>query len=227
MSVWQTIREIAIDIPVGAILRVLGASSATDKTRSVAFTIALIALSAKMARADGVVSQNEIAAFGQILHVPDDEKAHVNRVFDMAKQDMAGYDSYARQVAKMFADRPGVLEDVLDALFHIAKADLVVHPVEIQFLEVVAGIFGFDERAWKRIKASHLGRPDSDAYSILGADPDDANDVLRKAYRTLVKEHHPDALIARGVPQEFIDVANERLATINGAWEEISRERGI
>ena len=200
---------------------------ASDATRQTAFTIAVIALSAKMAKADGQVTPDEVQAFRQILDVPEDELKNVGRVFDVARKDARGFEPYARQVAKMFSDRPAVLEELLDALFHIAKADRVMHPQEEAFLQEVATIFGFDEAKFARIRAGHLGADASDPYAILGVSHDAADDEVRAAWRTLIKENHPDKLIADGMPQDFIDVATAKMATINDAWSKIQKQRGM
>jgi len=197
-----------------------------DATRQTAFTIAVIALSAKMAKADGKVTPDEIAAFRQILHVPEEELRNVGRVFDLARQDARGFEPYARQVARMFADRPAVLEELLDALFHIAKADRIMHPQEEEFLREVAAIFGFDDAKFARIRAAHLGPDASDPYAILGVPHDADNAAVRAAWRDLIKQNHPDKLIAEGMPQDFIDVATAKMATINAAYEQIRTQRG-
>ncbi len=199
----------------------------TDATRQTAFTIAVIALSAKMAKADGQVTQDEIRAFRQILDVPEEELKNVGRVFDVARQDARGFEPYARQVAKMFAERPAVLEELLDALFHIAKADRVVHPQEEAFLKDVAAIFGFDDAKFARIRAAHLGADGSDPYAILGVRHDASDDEVRAAWRQLVRENHPDKLMSEGLPKDFIEMASAKMATINGAWEQIRKKRGI
>ena len=199
----------------------------TDATRQTAFTIAVIALSAKMAKADGQVTREEINAFRQILHVPEEELKNVGRVFDVARRDARGFEPYARQVARMFAERPAVLEELLDALFHIAKADRVMHPQEEAFLRDVATIFGFDDAKFARIRAGHLGADASDPYAILGVPHDASEDAVRAAWRVLIKENHPDKLIAEGLPQDFVDMATAKMATINGAWQEVRKQRGM
>lgn len=200
---------------------------ASDKTRQTAFTIAVIALSAKMAKADGQVTPDEVEAFRQILHVPEEELKNVGRVFDVARKDARGFEPYAKQVAKMFVDRPAVLEELLDALFHIAKADRIIHPQEEEFLHDVAMIFGFDDAKFARIRAGHLGADASDPYAILGV-AHDADDVaVRAAWRSLIKENHPDKLVAEGMPQDFIDMATAKMATINDAWTKIQKQRGL
>ncbi|MEX2453180.1 MAG: TerB family tellurite resistance protein [Rhodospirillaceae bacterium] len=227
----------AVGGPLGALIgavaghavdRLRGQEEVTDDaTRQTAFTIAVIALSAKMAKADGHVTPDEVAAFRQILDVPEEELRNVGRVFDVARRDARGFEPYAKQVANMFADRPAVLEELLDALFHIAKADRIMHPQEEAFLREVAVIFGFDEAQFARIRAGHLGADAADPYAILGVPHDAPDDAVRAAWRTLIKENHPDKLMAEGLPKDFIDMATSKMATINAAWAEIRRKRGL
>ena len=193
----------------------------------VAFTIAVIALSAKMAKADGIVTPDEVEAFTQVFQVEPGDEKHVARVFNLARQDVAGYETYARQIARIFQDRPGVLEDLMDGLFHIARADGLVHEAELGFLHRVASIFGFSDFEFARIRVSNPGEAVRDPYLVLGVTPDATDDELKKAYRRAVSENHPDRMIARGVPKEFLALANEKLAAINAAWEALKNERRL
>ena len=244
MSVWGKIiggaAGFAMGGPLGALLGGLAghafdrmrdtqaeAGGGGDGERQVAFTIGVIVLGAKMAKADGVVTRDEVQAFREVFHIPADEVGNVARVFDLAKKDSRGFEPYARQLAGMFRDNPAVLEDLLDGLFHIAKADDVYHPAENEFLGCVAAIFGFSAAEFDRIRAGHVGSDDSDPYAILGLDREASDDELKRRYRTLIREHHPDTLIAQGVPQEFVDVANEKLAVINDAYDRIAKKRGL
>ena len=192
--------------------------------RDAAFSAALIALSAKMAKADGVVTQSEVAAFRRIFKMPVTEQAHVASLFDLARRDVAGYDAYAARVARLYAHDPQVLEDVLDGLFVIAKADGAVHEAEFAFLEDVAAIFGFSGAAFARIAARHVIGPEGDPYQVLGVARGTPFADIRARYRRLVAENHPDVFIARGLPPDFIAIATDRLATINRAFEAIERE---
>jgi len=196
-------------------------------TKQVAFTMAVIALGAKMAKADGIVTRDEVDAFKQVFRVPDEEMKNVARVFDQARKSPLGFEAYAGQIARMFRGQPAVLEELLDGLFHIAKADGQVGPDELGYLREVAGIFGFSAHDFERLRAEHLGPDKADPYEILGADRKSGDAEIKAVYRKLVREHHPDRLIAKGVPKEFIDVATEKLATINAAWDKIAKERGI
>ncbi|HEX3653625.1 MAG TPA: DnaJ family molecular chaperone [Rhizomicrobium sp.] len=237
MSIWGKIGGAAAGLlaggPVGAVFGALAGHILVDRPSvaspratdpGVAFTIAMIALGAKMAKADGVASGDEEEAFRQYFRVPPSEEANVRRIFRLARQDTAGFESYARQIANIYRGQPAVLEDILDGLFEIAKADGVLHPGELAFLERVADIFGFAPNEFRRIRASHF--PDrSDPYVILGVAHDASEDEIKRTYRMLVRENHPDSLMARGVPEEFVKLANDKLAAINTAYEKIGQER--
>ncbi|MEE9314724.1 MAG: DnaJ family molecular chaperone [Rhizobiaceae bacterium] len=201
-----------------------------ETRKRVSFSVAIIALSAKMAKADGVVTPDEVAAFREVFSVPPQEFENVSRLFDLAKQDVAGFDSYGAQVRSLFpGNDPGdaeILQDVLDALFHIAKADGVIHENELLFLEEIAALFGFEALAFERIKLRHMEPQDANPYAVLEADPTWDYVKLKSHYRKRVAESHPDKLMARGVPEEFIMIATDRLAALNGAWEAIEIMHG-
>lgn len=189
------------------------------------FSIALIALSAKMAKADGVVTDDEIAAFQDFFSFSEEDADKVRSVYTLAQQDVAGYEHYLSQVAKIFGDESVVLEDVLDCLFHIAAADGVAHPRELELLEMAAEKFEISASSLRRIKSVHLGLGEDDPYVILDVAPSIDDTGLKTAYHRLVKEHHPDAMIARGVPPTLVKIAEGRIAAINGAYEQIRAER--
>jgi DnaJ like chaperone protein len=224
MSIWARIAESisATSYSIGGFLAKLARSRATTPEKSIAFTIGMIALGAKMAKADGAVTQGEINAFKQVFHVPQSELAAVARVFNLAKQDVAGFDSYARQIARLFKTKSPILEDVLDGLFHIAKADGAIHTGEMDFLEAVAGIFGFSESEFETITLRHVG--ETDPYRILGLDHHALPATIKQRYRKLVRAHHPDRHIAAGVPKEMIALATGRLQRINEAYGRIMKE---
>lgn len=230
---------LAIGGPIGALLGAVAGHYAYDEdvlnlrekaqeqTRQIAFTMGVIALSAKMAKADGVVTQDEVRAFNKVFDVARDEHANVQKIFRLAHQDVAGYELYAAQLAKLFGERAQTLEDVLDGLFYIAMADGIMHPDEMIYLQHVASIFGFDEAGFAHIRERHMGKDKADPYVILGVERSISDTELKSAYRLLVRENHPDRAIARGVPEEMVSLANERLATINAAWDRIVDQRGL
>ena len=238
MSIWGKIlggaAGFALGGPLGALLGAAAGHAVDhirrpqegDQSKSIGFTIAVVALGAKMAKADGVVTRDEVEAFKKVFQIPRDEVKNVGRVFDQARKDHRGFEPYARQIAGMFSDNPAVLEELLYCLAYIARADGHVHPNELEFLRKVAEIFGLDAAAFERVTALRSG-DEADPYSILGAKRAATDDELKSIYRDLVRENHPDRLIAQGMPEEFVQVANERLAAINVAWDKISQERGI
>ena len=224
----------AVGGPIGALLGGVAGHMLVDRAgavfgpmpRDLVFTTGLVALAAKMAKSDGVVTRSEVDAFERIVEVPDSAHARVKRLFDLAKTTTDGFEAYARQLADAFRDEPKLLEDVLDGLFHIAKADGAVHEAEFAYLKAVANIFGIADREFDCITARHVRRED-DPYVILGVERSLDNDVLKRRYRRLVADNHPDREIARGLPPEAVRIATERLAAINAAWERIAAERGI
>src|ERR1043165_1463261 len=232
MSVWGKVSGAAAGLfvggPVGALVGAVAGHFFLDRESDpgVTFTIAVVALAGKMARADGVVSEEEFRVFRQAFGVPPEEEGSVQRIFNLARQDIAGFEYYAGQIARLFVGNPAMLEDVLDGLFEIAKADGVLHPGELAFLERVAEIFGFAPNEFRRIRASHF--PDrEDPYFILGVAHDAGENEIRHTYRLLVRENHPDSLMARGVPPEFVKLANDKLAAINAAYDRVIEERGF
>jgi DnaJ like chaperone protein len=232
MSVWGKVSGAAAGLfvggPVGALVGAVAGHFFLDRESDpgVTFTIAVVALAGKMARADGVVSEQEFEIFRQAFGVPPEEEGNIRRIFNLARQDIAGFEYYAGQIARLFVGNPAMLEDVLDGLFEIAKSDGVLHPEEAKFLERVAEIFGFAPNEFRRIRASHFAPELTDPYVILGLSYSADDNELRQTYRRLVRENHPDSLMARGVPQEFIKLATDKLAAINTAYEKIRAERG-
>ena len=240
MSIWGKViggaTGLALGGPIGLLVGAIGGHF-VDKYRteqepdperakkSMGFTIAVIVLSAKMAKADGVVTRDEVDAFRQVFRVPEDEVKNVARVFDQARKDAAGFEPYAHQVAGMFKTAPQVLEELLWCLAHIAKADGVVHPNEHAFLQKVADIFGFDNATFERVTALQLSPDEADPYRILGVSHDADDETVKQAHRKLVRENHPDRLMAQGMPEEFVSHANDKLAMINAAYDRIRAAR--
>jgi DnaJ like chaperone protein len=233
MTVWGKVTGAAAGLlmggPLGGLVGAIAGHFLFDREGDpgVAFTIAIIALSAKMAQADGQVTEQEFAVFHRVFGIPPHEEGNVRRIFNLAAQDIAGFEAYAGQIAGLFRGNPAMLEDILDGLFEIAKSDGVLHPGESAFLEKVAEIFGFAPNEFRRIRASHFAPELTDPYVILGLSYTADENELRQTYRRLVRENHPDSLMARGVPEEFLKLANDKLAAINTAYRRIRLERGL
>ncbi len=225
MSIWSRIAAALSALTSGEGLTAVFDRLRAPPERTVAFTIAVIALGAKMAKADGLVTRDEVAAFRQVFSIPAGEEENAARVFNLARQDVAGYDDYARRIARMFHDGRDVLTDLLEGLFHIAVADGAYHPAEDAFLHEVAGIFEIGEREFRAIRARFVPDAEPDPYDVLGLQPGAGLDEARAAWRRLVRESHPDRMLARGVPEEAVRLAEKRLIAVNRAWEEISAGR--
>jgi DnaJ like chaperone protein len=232
MTVWQKFSGVASAVGdagggfLGDLARVFGLDRAVEPQNDIAFTIAVIALSAKMARADGVVSPLEMQAFKQVFQTAPEEERNVKRVFDLAKQDVAGYDSYADEIAKLLGDDKKLLQDVLEGLIYVATVDGGLHPEEDAFLADVARRFGFSPSEYRFFRARFVadhGNP----YDALRLSPDATNEEIRRQYRKLVADNHPDKLMGRGVPPEFVEIATRKLAAINAAYDTIAKERGL
>ena len=224
MSIWTRIGQALSALVDGEPLSAVFEKLTTPPEQTVGFTIAVIALGAKMAKADGTVTRDEVAAFRQIFTIPPEEEDHAARIFNMARTDASGFEHYAAKIARMFRDRPEVLADLLEGLVFIAYADGKFHPEEDAFLNEVHRIFGLSDQSFRSIKARHL--PDvTDPYEILGVSPDIGDRDLRRAWRDLVRELHPDGMLARGVPAEAQKLAEQRLVAVNDAYELIRAER--
>jgi DnaJ like chaperone protein len=224
MSIWKRIGDALSALVEGEPLSAVFDKLRTPPEQTVAFTIAVIALGAKMAKADGQVTRDEVATFRRIFTIPEADAPQAARIFNMARRDVAGFDGYARQVARMFHDREEVRIDIVEGLVEIATADGEYHPNEDAFLREVCEIFDLTEACFRRILARHL--PDmEDPYEILGLPVSATDRELKERYRMLARRLHPDQMIARGVPEEARQLAERRLAKVNAAYEAIRDER--
>tara|TARA_Y100000590_G_scaffold426137_1_gene534864 strand:- start:25 stop:762 length:738 start_codon:yes stop_codon:yes gene_type:complete len=244
MSIWGKIiggtAGFAIGGPLGAIIGVL-AGNVYDKSKKNnfnnnqisnqqkqnLFALSIIILSAKIAKSDGVVTEDEIHAFKEKFKIPKDEINQVSKIFNEAKKSMYGYKKIADQVGILFNDNKLLLEELLNNLFYIAEADGKISVNEIEVLKSIASSFNLKENDFQRIFHSRLKDKNSDPYKVLGVDRNDTDDIIRKKWINLNKEHHPDNLVAKGMPQEFIDQANKELSSINIAYDKIKKYRGI
>ncbi|MGI9388746.1 MAG: TerB family tellurite resistance protein [Boseongicola sp.] len=221
MSIWSRIAEALAALSSGEPLSAVFEKLRTPPEQSVAFAIAVIALGAKMAKADGLVTRDEVTAFREIFFIPHDEEENAAKVYDLARQDVAGFEEYATSVARLFDSAHITLCDLLEGLFHIAVADGSYHPNEDDFLARVADIFGITDREFRSVRTRFVPDADPDPWDVLGVDPEASIDDIHAAWRQLVRESHPDRMIARGVPEEAIKLAEKRLVAINRAWESI------
>ncbi len=231
MSIWQRFPNVATSLSkAGSVLGFLrglaGGDRVPDPQNTVAFTIGLIALSAKMAKSDGVVTTDEVQAFNQLMRVPPEEADRVRQVFDLAKQDVAGFDSYARQIADLLAGDHALLLKVLEGLFVVAAADGVLHEREESFLREVSDIFAIPPSEFRYVRALFV-RDAGNPYEVLGVAPSASDAEIKARHRKLVVQVHPDRLSGLGQSTELIEAANRKLAAINAAFDTLRKERGF
>jgi len=222
MSLWSRISEALAALSKGESLTDVFDRLRTPPDRTVGFAIAVIALGAKMAKADGQVTRDEVTAFRDVFQIARNDEAGAARVFNMARTDIAGYEEYARRIQSMFSSDSKALCDLMEGLFHIAMADGFYHPNEDKFLEDVARIFKLPNSEFQALRARFVPDAHPDPYTVLGVRPDSDYGDIRSAWRKLVRETHPDAMFARGVPEEAIKLAEKRMIDINRAWDEIN-----
>ena len=191
------------------------------------FAISVVVLAAKLAKCDGAVKREEIDAFKRLFRIPPESLREVGLLFDQARDSADDYRAFARRLGEAFPDNKGMLEDVLAALFQIARADGALTKSEVGFLQQVQLNFGLDATAWERARDGRSQQSYSSSAAAAQTGPDASDDALRQAWRQLMRENHPDSLAARGVPKEFIKRATDKVAEINAAWDRVKRERKL
>ncbi len=226
MTLWTRITDALAALTAGESLSDVFAHLRTPPERSAGFAIAVIALGAKMAKADGQVTRDEVSAFREVFTIPPEEEKNAARVFNLARTDVAGFEEYAARVAAMFHNDDKALCNLMEGLFFIAMADGEYHPAENEYLTRVGEIFGMNDMHFRQLRSRFVPDADPDPYQVLGVEHDAPLADIRKVWRIEVRESHPDRMMARGVPQEAIKLAEKRLIAVNRAWEEINETRG-
>lgn len=244
MSIWGKIiggtAGFALGGPIGAILGMMVGGSFDKKIKRLSnnsqisqehkkniFALSVIILSAKIAKADGQVTNDEIFAFKEKFKIPDNEMPEVGKIFNEAKKTKDGYEKIALQVGELFSNNKFLLEELLNNLFYIAESDGDTSIDEIKILKSISKNFGLSENDFERIYHSRLNNKNSDPYKVLNVSRSDDDLSIRKKWIKLNKEYHPDNLIAKGLPKEFIDQSNDELASINISYDKIKKQRGI
>ena len=187
------------------------------------FALSLIVLSAKLSKADGQVSKEELIAIKDKLKIPENEIEQVGQIFNKAKQESAGYEQYAQQIAQIYKNNPNVLDEVINILFYIAEADGNVSQSELDMMQHIAQIFGLTQSQFNSIKESRKNSDKLNPYIVLGSKPEEGLQTIRKKYLQLSKEHHPDLLISKGVPKEVIEESKKKMRAINSAFDQIEK----
>jgi DnaJ like chaperone protein len=190
-----------------------------------AFSTAVTALGAKLSKADGYSDVLEYDAFSRVFQADGGSERNIERLYGLASQTSLGFEGYAKRLAKRYRKCPQLLEDVLDGLFHIAASDGAVTGRELDYLEQVSGHFGLSPLTFRRLKAMHLGHGEDDPYAVLNVAHDARDEVVRAAWKSLIADAHPDRLAARGLPDDYAEVAAAKAAAINAAYDMVMAER--
>ena len=189
--------------------RSAGGFRSSRQTQQV-FALSLIVLSAKLSKADGSVSREELVAVKDKLKIPENELDQVGKIFNQAKTEAAGYEPYAQQIAQIYKKNSQVLEEVINILFYIAEADGHISETELNMIEHIAQIFGLSSSQYNSIKESRKNSDKLNPYVVLESKSDDDLQIIRKRYLKLSKEHHPDLLLSKGVPEEVIEESKKK-----------------
>ena len=202
--------------------RARGGFSAIGQSQKI-FALSLIVLSAKLSKADGQVSREELIAVKDKLKIPENEIDQVGKIFNQAKEESTGFEPYAQQIAQFYKGNLNVLEEVINILFYIAESDGKVSIEETKMIEKIAYIFGLSELQYNSIKESRKSSDKLNPYMVLESSPNDNLQIIRKRYLKLSKEHHPDLLLSKGVPEEVIEESKKKMRAINSAWDQIQK----
>ena len=244
MNIWGKViggtTGFALGGPLGAIIGMMiggsfdrsarkfsSSNQITQQQKQNVFALCIIVLSAKIAKADGQVTKEEIYTFKEKFNIQAEEMSEVSKIFNEAKKSSFGFKNIADQVGNLFSDNKVLLEQLLNNLFYIAEADGLTSNNEVEVLRSISQSFHFNETDFQRIFHSRLNNKESDPYKILGVTREDSDNNIRKKWIELSKEHHPDYLIAKGMPKEFIKEANKELSSINLAYDKIKELRGF
>lgn len=187
------------------------------------FALSLIVLSAKLSKADGKVSKEELIAVKDKLKIPENEIDQVGKIFNKAKEESTGYQPYAEQIAQIYKNNLNVLEEVINILFYIAEADGNISDAELNMIEDISNIFGLNQSQFNSLKESRKSSDKLNPYVVLESNPEDNIADIRKKYIKLSKEHHPDLLLSKGVPSEVIEESKKKMRAINLAWDQIQK----
>ena len=208
----------------------IGAGQQSMQDYQAIFMVSLISMAAKISKADGHVSAAEISVLDDFLknelRLSAQERQTASRIFNQAKQYHGDYADFAREFHTISSGNHQLLVTMLHLLFRIAASDAQVNPAEQEMIHNIARIFNLSAGEFDQIKSFYI-KETSGSYKILGCTPASSDEEIKKAYRKLAHEYHPDKILAKGLPEDFVKFANQKLKEINEAYDRIKKERAI
>ena len=193
------------------------------------FFATVFAMLGKLAKADGQVTEDEIGAVGRFMdqiHLNERSRNFAKSIFNQAKEIDVPFEALANQFYRMAGSDRMKLIMMIDILLRVAMADGKYHPAEERLIENAARIFNITEEEYQKLKTQYV-RDFSKYYAILGCDESDTVDEIKKKYRKIAAEYHPDKIAHKELPEEFMDFANSKLQEINEAYARVKEERGF
>jgi DnaJ like chaperone protein len=194
-----------------------------------AYFVCMFSILGKLAKVDGVVTRAELAAvdsFIATMNIAENEKQFARQIFNEAKHSPYAIEDFAQQFHDISRGQQAVLSSFLEVLFRVAAADGALHPAEESALRTVQRVFGISDRRFNDIRAVYADDIDK-YYKRLNCTPGSSVEEIKSSYKKLVKDFHPDTIIAKGLPEEFIDFAATRFREIQEAYEKIRKEKGF
>ncbi len=201
-----------------------------SQQRQAIFFTAAFSMVGKLAKADGRVCPDEIAAIEKIakeaLGLDNQTRAYAINVFTEAKDRPESFSDYARQFGDVFRQDQQLCQFMMTFLFQVAMADGELHPQEENMLLEAKSAFSLHESVYQSLRSRYVGLHSSSVslskhYENLGISNNATAPEIKKAYRQKATEFHPDKIEGKGLPPEFIKFANDRLAEINESYDAI------
>ena len=201
-----------------------------QEQKQAVFFASVFAMLGKMAKVDGKVSQTEIkvveAFMRDHLRLNKQSRMFAVNIFNRAKNDPYPYIQYASEFARHFHDDTNMRMLLFEMLFQVAAADGVIHSAEEHLLRQTIRYLNISVHLFDELKARLTPTADP-AYAVLGVSPDASDDEVKKAFRAKVMEYHPDKIVSKGLPEEFLKFAEEKFKEVNEAYDRIKDARGL
>ncbi len=199
----------------------------SQEARDVSFVQSMAGLAAKISKADGSVSENEIRTFKKLFNT--DKNPQIARIFNEAKQTVSDYQSYAKQLKILSRDNLDMKESIIENLFKIAVVDGEVLSDEQDMLEDIANIIELPQGNYTIIKDRFIAKPCNDSlqdyYQVLGVFYNAGDKEIKRRWKELINQYHPDLAQAKGASPEEIENYTLKMAEINNAYEQIMKSR--